>query len=304
MQQIIEMAKGFDWSPFWISLKTGIVATVICFFLGLFAARKVLKMGPKARAVVDGILTLPMVMAPTVAGFFLLLLFSLRRPIGAFLYEQMGIKVVQTWLGCIIAASVIAFPLMYRNARAAFEQVDPDLIYAARTLGMKERTIVVDGFSKSYAMTGWRLGWAMGPKELMRHICKIHQFGIMSAPTTAQFAGIEAIRTGDDDIARMRDQYDLRRRFLLGELRSMGLDCFEPEGAFYIFPSIESTGLSSEEFCERLLHEQEVAVIPGSAFGASGEGHVRISYSYSMKHLREACSRMRKFLENLKNEQK
>ena len=170
--------------------------------------------------------------------------------------------------------------------------------------GMKERTIVVDGFSKSYAMTGWRLGWAMGPKELMRHICKIHQFGIMSAPTTAQFAGIEAIRTGDDDIARMRDQYDLRRRFLLGELRSMGLDCFEPEGAFYIFPSIESTGLSSEEFCERLLHEQEVAVIPGSAFGASGEGHVRISYSYSMNHLREACSRMRKFLENLKNEQK
>ena len=141
VQQIIEMAKSFDWSPFWISLKTGIVATVICFFLGLFAARKVLKLGPKARAVIDGILTLPMVMAPTVAGFFLLLLFSLRRPIGAFLYAQMGIKVVQTWLGCIIAASVIAFPLMYRNARAAFEQVDPDLIYAARTLGMKERTI-------------------------------------------------------------------------------------------------------------------------------------------------------------------
>ena len=143
-----------------------------------------------------------------------------------------------------------------------------------------------------------------GPKELMRHICKIHQFGIMSAPTTAQFAGIEAIRTGDDDIARMRDQYDLRRRYLLGELRSMGLECFEPEGAFYIFPSIESTGLSSEEFCERLLHEQEVAVIPGSAFGASGEGHIRISYSYSMSHLREACSRMKIFLENLKQEQK
>lgn len=131
--------------------------------------------------------------------------------------------------------------------------------------GMKERTIVVDGFSKSYAMTGWRLGWAMGPKELMRHICKIHQFGIMSAPTTAQFAGIEAIRTGEDDIERMREQYDLRRRYLLGELRSMGLECFEPQGAFYMFPSIESTGLSSDEFCERLLHEQEVAVIPGSA---------------------------------------
>ena len=161
--------------------------------------------------------------------------------------------------------------------------------------GMKERTIVVDGFSKSYAMTGWRLGWAMGPKELMRHICKIHQFGIMSAPTTAQFAGIEAIRTGEDDIERMREQYDLRRRYLLGELRSMGLECFEPQGAFYMFPSIESTGLSSDEFCERLLHEQEVAVIPGSAFGESGEGRVRISYSYSMNHLREACSRIRKF---------
>ena len=165
--------------------------------------------------------------------------------------------------------------------------------------GMKERTIVVDGFSKSYAMTGWRLGWEMGPKELMRHICKIHQFGIMSAPTTAQFAGIEAIRTGEDDIERMREQYDLRRRYLLGELRSMGLECFEPQGAFYMFPSIESTGLSSDEFCERLLHEQEVAVIPGSAFGESGEGHVRISYSYSMNHLREACSRIRKFLQTL-----
>ena len=168
--------------------------------------------------------------------------------------------------------------------------------------GMKERTIVVDGFSKSYAMTGWRLGWAMGPKELMRHICKIHQFGIMSAPTTAQFAGIEAIRTGEDDIERMREQYDLRRRYLLGELRSMGLECFEPQGAFYMFPSIESTGLSSDEFCERLLHEQEVAVIPGSAFGESGEGHARISYSYSMNHLREACRRMRKFLQTLQAE--
>ena len=165
--------------------------------------------------------------------------------------------------------------------------------------GMRERTIVVDGFSKSYAMTGWRLGWAMGPKELMRHICKIHQFGIMSAPTTAQFAGIEAIRTGEDDIERMRTQSDIRRRYLLGELRSMGLTCFEPQGAFYAFPSIASTGLSSEAFCERLLHEQQVAVVPGSAFGKSGDGHVRISYSYSMNHLREACFRMRKFLQSL-----
>ena len=141
MEEVLTILGDLDWSPLWISLKTGVVATVLCFFLGVWAARGVLKLGPRPRAVIDGILTLPMVMAPTVAGFFLLLLFSLRRPIGAFLYEQMGIKVVQTWLGCIIAASVIAFPLMYRNARAAFEQVDPDLIYAARTLGMKERTI-------------------------------------------------------------------------------------------------------------------------------------------------------------------
>lgn len=205
----------------------------------------------------------------------------------------------------------IAAVLRETNVLVLSDEIYSELTYGldrhvsiASLPGMAERTIVVNGFSKSYAMTGWRLGWAMGPKELMRHICKIHQFGIMSAPTTAQFAGIEAIRTGDDDIARMRDQYDLRRRYLLGELRSMGLECFEPEGAFYIFPSIESTGLSSEEFCERLLHEQEVAVIPGSAFGASGEGHIRISYSYSMSHLREACSRMKIFLENLKQEQK
>ena len=141
MRQLGQIIAGFDWSPFWISLKTGIVATVVCFFLGLWAARMVLKAGPRLRAVADSILTLPMILAPTVAGFFLLLLFSLRRPVGAFLYNELNIKVVQTWLGCIIAASVISFPLMYRNARAAFEQVDPNLIYAARTLGMKENRI-------------------------------------------------------------------------------------------------------------------------------------------------------------------
>jgi aminotransferase len=165
---------------------------------------------------------------------------------------------------------------------------------------MRERTIVVDGFSKSYAMTGWRLGWAMGPRELLAPLCKIHQFGIMSAPTVSQFAGIEAIRSGDEDIAHMRRQYNLRRRFLVGELNDMGLTCFEPRGAFYVFPSIRSTGLSSEEFCNRLVKEQRVAVVPGSAFGESGEGHIRISYSYSMKHLREACARMRVFLDSLK----
>ena len=179
--------------------------------------------------------------------------------------------------------------LTYQGEHVSIAQID----------GMRERTIVIDGFSKSYAMTGWRLGWAMGPRELMKSICKIHQFGIMCAPTTAQFAGIEAIRTGDDDIIHMRSQYDIRRRFLVSELRSMGLECFEPHGAFYVFPSIKSTGLTSEEFCNRLLQEQHVAVIPGDAFGESGAGHVRISYSYSMAHLREACSRIRDFLQIL-----
>lgn len=138
---MLDILNNLDWSPLFISLKTGAAATILCFFLGLWAARGVLHLGPRARAVVDGVLTLPMVLPPTVAGFFLLLLFSLRRPLGSWLYESFDIKVVQTWAGCVIAASVIAFPLMYRNARAAFEQVDMDLIYAGRTLGMSERAI-------------------------------------------------------------------------------------------------------------------------------------------------------------------
>lgn len=141
MDEIIEIIKELDWSPLYISLKTGVVATIISFFLGIYAARKVLKAGPKMKAVADGILTLPMVLPPTVAGFFLLLLFSRRRPLGIFLFETFGLKIVQTWTGCIIAATVIAFPLMYRNARAAFEQIDVNLIYAARTLGMSETAI-------------------------------------------------------------------------------------------------------------------------------------------------------------------
>ena len=141
MEEICAVLQGLDWSPLYISLKTGAVATVISFFLGLFAARKVIKAGPKIKAVADGLLTLPMVLPPTVAGFFLLLLFSRRRPLGIFLYDQLDIKVVQSWLGCIIAATVIAFPLMYRNARAAFEQIDVNLVYAGRTLGMSEGKI-------------------------------------------------------------------------------------------------------------------------------------------------------------------
>ena len=141
MEAIWDILKGLDYSPLWISLKTGLVATVLCFFLGIWTARAVMRMGRRAKAFVDGLLTLPMVLPPTVAGFFLLLIFSLRRPVGSFLYDELSIKVVQTWLGCILAASVIAFPLMYRNARAAFEQVDIELVYAGRTLGMSERRI-------------------------------------------------------------------------------------------------------------------------------------------------------------------
>lgn len=141
MEEIMAIVKELDWSPLFISLKTGVVATIISFFLGIFAARKVLKAGPKVKAVADGILTLPMVLPPTVAGFFLLLLFSRRRPLGIFLFDNFDIKIVQTWTGCIIAATVIAFPLMYRNARAAFEQIDVNLIYAGRTLGMSETAI-------------------------------------------------------------------------------------------------------------------------------------------------------------------
>lgn len=138
METVIKVVEQLDWSPLFISLKTGIVATIVSFFLGIFAARKVMRAGPKRKALLDGILTLPMILPPTAAGFFLLLLFSLRRPVGMFLFDEMGIKVVQTWLGCIIAATVIAFPLMYRNARAAFEQIDVNLIYAGRTLGMSD----------------------------------------------------------------------------------------------------------------------------------------------------------------------
>lgn len=191
----------------------------------------------------------------------------------------------------LVLSDEIYCDLTYEGEHVCFAELD----------GMRERTVVVGGFSKSYAMTGWRLGWAVGPREMMAPICKIHQFGIMSAPTTAQFAGIEAIRSGDDDVNRMRTQYDMRRRYIVEELRSMGLDCFEPMGAFYVFPSIKSTGMSSEEFCNKLLEEQKVAVVPGNAFGESGEGHVRISYSYSMAHLKEAMKRIRAFLENIKN---
>lgn len=166
--------------------------------------------------------------------------------------------------------------------------------------GMKERTIIVNGFSKSYAMTGWRLGYACGPEIIISEMTKIHQFAIMCAPTTSQYAAISALRNGDKDVEAMRAAYNQRRRFLMDAFRRMGLSCFEPFGAFYVFPCIEEFGLSSEEFATRLLEEEKVALVPGTAFGASGEGYLRISYAYSMEQLKEAMSRLSAFVARLR----
>lgn len=165
--------------------------------------------------------------------------------------------------------------------------------------GMKERTIVINGFSKSYAMTGWRLGYACGPQVILKQILKIHQFAIMCAPTTSQYAAIEALRHGDDDVEKMRDEYDRRRRFLLNAFEEMGIECFEPYGAFYMFPSIKKFGMSSDEFATRLLKEEKIAVVPGTAFGDCGEGFLRISYAYSIDDLKAALERIERFIEKL-----
>ena len=188
-----------------------------------------------------------------------------------------------------------------------------DEIYAELTYGqhhvsmanipdMYERTLVINGFSKAYSMTGWRMGYICGPKELIGAMTKLHQYGIMSAPTVSQYAAIEAMENGDRDIENMKDEYDGRRRFLVEGFRKLGLECFEPRGAFYTFPCIKSTGLTSEEFCDRFLMEEKVAVIPGSAFGPGGEGYVRACYAASMKDLGEALDRLERFLNKLKTE--
>ena len=163
--------------------------------------------------------------------------------------------------------------------------------------GMKERTVVINGFSKSYAMTGWRLGYACAPKVILEQMLKIHQFAIMCAPTTSQYAAVEALRNGDEDVEKMRVAYNQRRNYLMRAFQDMGLQCFEPFGAFYVFPSIKEFGMTSDEFANRLLQEEKVAVVPGTAFGASGEGFLRISYAYSIDDLKEALSRLEAFIE-------
>lgn len=187
-----------------------------------------------------------------------------------------------------------------------------DEIYAELTYGdkhfsiislpdMKERTIYVNGFSKTFAMTGWRLGYMCGPREILKHALKIHQFGIMSSPTVSQYAAIEALKSCDEDIKNMVAEYDMRRRYLVDAFNKLGLSCFTPQGAFYVFPCIKSTGLTSDEFCERLLYSKKVAVVPGTAFGECGEGYIRVSYAYSRKHLGIAIEKIAEFLEDLKN---
>ena len=165
--------------------------------------------------------------------------------------------------------------------------------------GMKERTVLINGFSKAYAMTGWRLGYAAAPEAILEQMLKIHQFAIMCAPTTSQYAAVEALRNGAPDVKKMRDSYNQRRRFLLNEFEKIGIDCFTPYGAFYTFPSIKKFGMSSDEFAERLLKEQKVAVVPGTAFGACGEGYLRISYAYSIEDLKLALKRIAAFINSL-----
>ncbi len=170
--------------------------------------------------------------------------------------------------------------------------------------GMQERTILINGFSKAYAMTGWRLGYACGPKLIIEQMTKLHQFGIMCAPTTSQYAAVEALKNGDEDVKMMRDAYNQRRRFLLNAFREMGLECFEPYGAFYVFPCIKEFGMTSEEFATRFLQEEKVAAVPGTAFGDSGEGFLRISYAYSLDNLKIAIGRLEHFVKKLREEKK
>ena len=199
----------------------------------------------------------------------------------------------------------IAEVLRDTNIGVVSDEIYAELTFGGRHVsvasvdGMRERTIVINGFSKAFSMTGWRLGYACGPAPLIKEITKIHQYAIMCAPTTSQYAAIEALRSCDGEVARMLEEYDARRRIIVSGFNKLGLTCREPKGAFYAFPCIKSTGMSSEEFCERLLYSKKVALVPGTAFGDSGEGFVRASYCYSTEHIKEALSRIEEFLSEL-----
>lgn len=189
----------------------------------------------------------------------------------------------------MVVSDEIYSALTYKGKHISIASID----------GMKERCIMINGFSKAFSMTGWRLGYACGPKEVIKQMTKIHQFCIMCAPTNSQYAAIEALKNGEDDVLKMREAYDERRRFLINEFKNMGIDCFEPYGAFYVFPNIKKFGLSSDEFATKLLEEEHVVVVPGTAFGDCGEGFLRISYAYSIESLKKALERIKKFIEKL-----
>ena len=191
--------------------------------------------------------------------------------------------------GIIVLSDEIYSELTYGREHVSIANLD----------GMRERTIIASGFSKAYAMTGWRMGYTLAPREITRQMLKIHQYAIMCAPTMSQFAAVEAMKNGDDDVKMMRDEYNRRRRYIVGGLRGMGIDCFDPEGAFYVYPNISKFGMTSEQFCERLIDEASVAIVPGSAFGDCGEGFARISYAYSVEHIAKALERIDHFIKTL-----
>ena len=202
-------------------------------------------------------------------------------------------KAKKTFYSCEEAVDEIYSELTYGR----------DHVSIASLPEMKDRSIVINGFSKAFAMTGWRLGYVAAPRYMMKQMVKVHQFCIMAAPTTSQYAAIEAMRSCDDEVEEMRTAYNQRRRFLVHEFQRMGIECFEPEGAFYIFPSIKKFGMTSEEFATKLLNEEKVAIVPGSAFGACGEGYLRVSYAYSIEELKEALGRLERFINHLPKKQ-
>lgn len=216
-----------------------------------------------------------------------------NNPTGAIMEESDLVKIAKI---CIEKDIFVLSDEIYAELTYGREHVS-----IASIPGMKERTVLINGFSKAYAMTGWRLGYACGPEEIITQMTKIHQFAIMCAPTTSQYAAVEALRNGDDDVAKMRESYDQRRRFLMHSFKEMGLPCFEPFGAFYVFPDIREFGMTSEEFAFALLDSQNLAIVPGTAFGDSGEGFLRISYAYSLEKLKIAMERMALFIQELRS---
>ena len=216
-----------------------------------------------------------------------------NNPTGAIMEKEDLEKIAKICIekDIYVMSDEIYSALTYKGKHVSIASID----------GMKERTILINGFSKSYAMTGWRLGYACGPSEIIKQMTKIHQFAIMCAPTTSQYAAVEALKNGDDDVRLMRGAYNQRRRFLMNAFNEMKLPCFEPFGAFYVFPCIKEFGMTSEEFATKFLEEEHVAVVPGSAFGDSGEGFLRISYAYSIENLKIAMERLTRFVENLRS---